>query len=229
MDEYDDLYPDFGEEEEETEAGVVEAEESSNRTFLVGAIILGAVFVLGIAVVAVLMIMGRGKQPQVSANELTNQAVEQLFSATETAQYLTQSAPTPIPATDTPIPPTLTPTTMIEVSPEEGEVVEGGEEGEGEGGPLAPTPLEGAEEEGEEAEAEPTSGLIEVTPLGGEEEGEGAAAVEAEGVGGPISPSGGEDTLPDTGFTGGAGLLGAGLLALVLTAAVVFVRRMRQS
>jgi hypothetical protein len=225
MDEYDDLYPDFGEEEEETEAGVVEAEESSNRTFLVGAIILGAVFVLGIAVVAILMLMGRGKEPEVSANELTNQAVEQLFSATETAQYLTQSAPTPIPATDTPIPPTLTPTTMIEVSPEEAEVVEGGEEGEGEGGPLAPTPLEGEEE----VEAEPTSGLIEVTPLGGEDEGEGEAAVEAEGVGGPISPSGGGDTLPDTGFTGGAGLLGAGLLALVLAVAVVFARRMRQS
>jgi cytoskeletal protein RodZ len=222
MDEYDDLYPDFGEEEEETEAGVVEAEESSNRTFLVGAIILGAVFVLGIAVVAILMILGRGKEPEVSANELTNQAVEQLFSATETAQYLTQSAPTVIPPTETPIPPTLTPTTMIEVSPEE-EALEEGEEGEGEGGPLAPTPLEG-----EDIEAEPPSGLIEVTPLGGESEDEGEAAVEAEGIGGPISPSDGS-TLPDTGFTGGAGLLGAGLLALVLAVAVVFARRMRQS
>ncbi|MBN1122591.1 MAG: hypothetical protein JXJ17_16055 [Anaerolineae bacterium] len=223
MDEYDDLYPDFGEEEEETEAGVVEAEESSNRTFLVGAIILGAVFVLGIAVVAILMIMGRGKEPEVSANELTNQAVEQLFSATETAQYLTQSAPTEIPPTETPIPPTLTPTTMIEVQPEEEEMPEEGEEGEGEGGPIAPTPLEG-----EEAEAEPTSGLIEVTPLGGESDDEGESAVEAEGIGGPISPSD-DSTLPDTGFTGGAGLLGAGLLALVLAVAVVFARRMRQS
>ncbi len=220
MDDYDDLYPDFGEEDEEAEAGVVEAEESSNRTFLVGAIILGAVFVLGIAVVAILMIMGRGKEPEVSANELTNEAVEQLFSATETAQYLTQSAPTKIPPTETPIPPTLTPTTMIEVLPE-GETSEGGEEGEGEGGPLSPTPREG-EEPGT------TSGLIEVTPLGGGSDDEGESAVEGDGIGGPISPSDGS-TLPDTGFTGSAGLLGAGLLALVLAVAVVFARRMRQS
>lgn len=84
----------------------------------------------------------------------------------------------------------------------------------------------------------PTSSIIEVTPLGGSGptptrlvSGVGGTAVAggtpvATGVGGPIQPTI-QATLPTTGFTGGAGLLGAGFLAMVLVAVVVIVRRIR--
>jgi hypothetical protein len=85
----------------------------------------------------------------------------------------------------------------------------------------------------------PTSSIIEVTPLGGgatptrlvsgvggTATGGAATAKATGGVGGPFQPTV-QPTLPTTGFAGGAGLLGAGFLAIALVAVVVIVRRMR--
>jgi hypothetical protein len=84
----------------------------------------------------------------------------------------------------------------------------------------------------------PTSSIIEVTPLGGGATPTrlvsgvggtatgGAATANATGVGGPFQPTV-QPTLPTTGFAGGAGLLGAGFLAIALVAVVVVVRRIR--
>lgn len=85
---------------------------------------------------------------------------------------------------------------------------------------------------------QPTSSIIEVTPRGGTGATPtriiaglggtvtpGGTAV-ATGVGGPFQPTV-QPTLPNTGFAGGAGLLGAGFLAIVLVAVVVIVRRVR--
>jgi cytoskeletal protein RodZ len=69
--------------------------------------------------------------------------------------------------------------------------------------------------------AKPTSSIIEVTASGGS-----GGGSQPTGVGGPIGPTV-QSTLPSTGFTGGAGFAGVGLLAVVLVAVVVIVRRIR--
>jgi hypothetical protein len=88
----------------------------------------------------------------------------------------------------------------------------------------------------------PTSGIIEVTPLGqptptqitggttggttGGGTGTTGGSSTGSGVGGPFQPTA-VATLPTTGFAGGGALAGAGLLALALVAVVVVVRYVR--
>ncbi len=238
MDDKDDLYFSFDEEEEAGEEGEeIKAAESKNRAFLIGAIALAAVFGIGICVVIVLVLaprlglLGGGGTPAISENEIINMTNEALFAATQTASFQTQMAPTATPAevATTPAPvPSATPTSALAVTvaasptpagPEVAQVTPA--ETEGEGTPSEPTTPPAA----------PTSGLIEVTPLGG-----GLAAtptaiaagggVQPTGVGGPIQPTV-EPTLPQTGFVGSMGLFGAGALAIVLVAVVLVVRRLR--
>ncbi len=232
----DDLYFSFEDEEEPEEADTaVEAEETSNRTFVIVAAILGAFFILGLAVIGFLVLRGRPSQPAISENELTNQANATLFMATQTASFLTQSAPTPTAtpepqrATKTPQPPTATPTTMVEVTPVTEEGAAGTEVAE-----VTGTPAEGGAGIGVETPTAlvevtvpPTSAIIEVTPLGATPG--GGETPQPTGVGGPIEPTASQaaTALPTTGFTGGAGLAGAGILALALVAVVVIVRRLR--
>ncbi len=215
----DDLYFSFDEEEEEAgEAETVEVEEKQNRSFLIGAIILALVFLVGIALVAVFFLFLRQPpEPAVADIELTNQANMTLFAMTQAAaleetllppieeEPEEQGLSTPTPGVDEPA-----------EEPEAGEATEVAEvtsAPEEEGEPGAPTPL--AEET-----AVPTSGIIEVTPLG-----DGPAAPETTPAEGVIEPT--QPALPDTGFAGTAGLAGAGLVALMLVAVVVAARRIR--
>lgn len=250
MEDNDDLYFSFDDDEDvpaDSEA-VMEGEESQNRTFLIGAIILAAIFVIGIAFVAIMVFFPRGGgEPEVSANELTNQANMTLYAATQTAAYETQQAPVveeTEEATEEPTAeevaeqPTLTPT--LEPATEEATeeaTVETTEEATAEETTEATeeATTEGQQGGGGEIETptpqvtitptEQTSGIIEVTPLG--EGGETTAEATEEGQGGgQIQPTA-EATLPDTGFSAGAGIAGAGVLALALVAVLVVVRRIR--
>jgi outer membrane biosynthesis protein TonB len=237
MEDNDDLYFSFDDDEDvpADSDSAMEGEESQNRTFLIGAIILAAIFVIGIAFVAILVFFPRGGgEPQVSANELTNQANMTLYAATQTAAFETQQAPSVVEETEEPTAeevaeqPTLTPT--LEPATEEAtaeateeattettaEVTEEATtEGQGGGEIETPTP--------QVTPTEQVSGIIEVTPLGGETTAE--ATVEGQG-GGQVQPSA-EATLPETGFSAGAGIAGAGVLALALVAVLVVVRRIR--
>jgi outer membrane biosynthesis protein TonB len=246
MEDNDDLYFSFDDDEDvpADSDSVVEGEESQNRTFLIGAIILAAIFVIGIAFVAIMVFFPRGGgEPQVSANELTNQANMTLYAATQTAAFETQQAPPVAQATEEPTSeevaqqPTLTPT--LEPATEEvtveattevteevtaettGEVTEEATtEGQGGGGEIeTPTP------QVTNTPTEQVSGIIEVTPLGEGGDTTTEATVEGQG-GGQVQPSA-EATLPDTGFSAGAGIAGAGVLALALVAVLVVVRRIR--
>jgi hypothetical protein len=70
-----------------------------------------------------------------------------------------------------------------------------------------------------------TSSILEISPTGGS----GGGAVVGQtptGKGGPFQP-GVTATMPQTGFSGGAGLAGAGLLAMLLVIVVVVVRKIR--
>lgn len=242
MEDNDDLYFSFDDDEDvpaDSDA-VMEGEESQNRTFLIGAIILAAIFVIGIAFVVIMVFFPRGGgEPEVSANELTNQANMTLYAATQTAAYETQQAPPVVEETAEPTTeevaeqPTLTPT--LEPATEEAtaetteeataettaEVTEEAtSEGQGGGGEVeTPTPEVTA------TPTEQTSGIIEVTPLGEGGETTAEATVEGQG-GGQVEPTA-EATLPDTGFSAGAGIAGAGVLALALVAVLVVVRRIR--
>lgn len=249
MEDNDDLYFSFDDDEDvpADPDAIIEGEESQNRTFLIGAIILAAIFVIGIAVVAILVFFPRGGgEPEVSANELTNQANMTLYAATQTAAFETQQAPPPVEETEEPVateevteepeaseepteevtePPEeteepgateeATSDEVAEITPEATEeaTTEATEDGQGGGGEIA-TPTESV------------SGIIEVTPLGdGGEEPTEEATVDGQG-GGQIEPTA-EATLPDTGFSAGAGLAGAGVLAVALVAVLVVVRRIR--
>jgi len=247
MDDKDDLYFSFDEEEEAGEEGEeIKAAESKNRAFLIGAVALAAVFGIGICVVIVLVLaprlglLGGGGTPAISENEIINMTNEALFAATQTASFQTQMAPTATPAevATTPAPvPSATPTSALAVTvaasptpagPEIAQVTPA--ETEAEGTP-AETGGEGTPSEPATPAAAPTSGLIEVTPLGGGSAATPTAIVaggEAQptGVGGPIQPTV-EPTLPQTGFVGSMGLFGAGALAVVLVAVVLVVRRLR--
>ncbi len=202
----DDLIFSFDEEEAEEEgAGGVEAEEAQNRTFLIVAGVLGALFILGLIFIGFLLLTQKPSGPSVSEIELTNQAMMTLAAATQTADFLTLSAPT-----ETPPPPTATATwTVVPPTPTEAAEEE-----------IA-TPTEGAGTPGGEVPAETPTGEapLELTPLGGE-------TPQPTGIGGPLTPTP-EVTLPATGFSGSIRLAGAGLVALALIAVMVIVRRLR--
>jgi flagellar basal body-associated protein FliL len=235
-DDNDNLYFSFDDEEEEEG---VEAEESQNRAFLIGAIILAAVFVLGICAIVIFFVIKPsnlvGGGGGVSDIELTNSANMTLAAATQTAAFeALQATETPIEepteiaeVTEEVTAPSPTPTSLIQVTPlTSGTQTAEAEEGQG----------------GGEATAEGTSEIIVVTPLGGEEE-EATPTSRPTGVGGPIGAtsefatptprSGGAiepqaaATLPQTGFSGGVGFAGAGLLAVALVAVIVITRRIR--
>lgn len=242
MEDNDDLYFSFDDDEDvpADSDSVMEGEESQNRTFLIGAIILAAIFIIGIAFVAIMVFFPRGGgEPEVSANELTNQANMTLYAATQTAAFETQQAPPIAEATEEPTSeevaqqPTLTPTlepATEEATTEATEEVtaeataevteEATSEGQGGGGEIeTPTP------QVTNTPTEQVSGIIEVTPLGGE--GETTAEATVEGQGGGQVETTAEATLPTTGFSAGAGIAGAGVLALALVAVLVVVRRIR--
>ena len=88
----DNLYFSFDDEEDED----VEAEESQNRAFLIGAIILAAVFVLGICAIVIFFVIRPsnllGGGGGVSDIELTNSANMTLAAATQTAAFEAQQA-----------------------------------------------------------------------------------------------------------------------------------------
>nr|MBN1229494.1 hypothetical protein [Anaerolineae bacterium] len=212
MEEYEDWdNPSFPQEEEDLEEGdVVESGGAQNRTFLIGTLILAAVFVIAIVVVLLLLLRGGRGEPEVSDVDQTNQANEALWQATQTAQFLTDTAPTPVPPTETPIPPTATNTPEFVPTEETAETPE-------------ETPIESPTEPGGEGTEEgpsPTPGLIEVTPIGGEGTGQPTAA------GGTIEPTSEVDELPDTGFAS-LGLAGAGVLAVLLVAVIIVTRSTR--
>ncbi|MEJ2149989.1 MAG: hypothetical protein P8Z40_10960 [Chloroflexota bacterium] len=160
-DDNDNLYFSFDDEEEEEG---VEAEESQNRAFLIGAIILAAVFVLGICAIVIFFVIKPtnllGGGGGVSDIELTNAANMTLAAATQTAAFEAFQAtetPTEAPtevaeATEEVTAPSATPTSLIQVTP------------------LTGTQTAQAEGGGGEATAEGTSEIIVVTPLGGEED-----------------------------------------------------------
>ncbi len=156
--------------------------------------------------------------------------------------------------TDEPVvEPSITPTSPLLITPTSEDVAEVAEV---EPDADSPTPGEIIAEDGEVVTPTPLptstpaqSSIIEVTPLGGGDEEEtpeaiGGATGEDDSGGGAVSEDGSavaDDgqgggstggpaivaTLPDTGFTGTAGLAGAGILAMVLVVVVVAVRRIR--
>ncbi|MBN2145737.1 MAG: hypothetical protein JW726_00055 [Anaerolineales bacterium] len=102
-------FTDMNEEVEEEVAGQP-PEESGNRTFVIAAVILGAVFILGLVCIAVyaLLIYPSAKRSQLSAQQtVAAQATEVSFAATQTG-IASQWTPTPKP-TKTPEP-TIAPT-----------------------------------------------------------------------------------------------------------------------
>lgn len=270
MDDNDQLYVPIFDDDEDDE-GTPEGDERQNSSFLIGAIVLAAVFVLGICAIVIYLAVIRPRQTGVADDDniaLTNQVNIQTATAFVEQQILTETAPTPGGeqttepggATGGAEDASPTPTTGIDVTvigteeTEEPDTPEPGGEGTevaevtpgtpGAGGTGTPTPLAPAGT-GTPATQTPTltptrgtSGIIEVTPLGGPTPtriggspaptavggtpGPGATAT---GVGGPVQPT--ATALPDTGFEGGTGLAGAGVLAVLLVAVVVIVRRMR--
>jgi hypothetical protein len=251
MNDDDNLYFSF-DDEENAEAATPEAEEGQNRSFLIGAIVLAAVFVLGICAVLIYLFVYRPTQVAGTSDiALTNSANMTAFAITQTAQAAVVSGPTQ-PATQEPtIPvvvttePSATPTLEVDLTltvEQPTEEVTGEATGEGTqvaevtpggAGNGSPTPLQPATTS--IPGVTPTSGIIEVTPLGGATPtriaggttgGAGGGGATPTGVGGPIQPTA-QATLPSTGFGGGGGLAGAGLLALALVAVVIIVRNMR--
>jgi cytoskeletal protein RodZ len=229
----DNLYFSFDDEEEDA---APEVEESQNRSFLIGAIALAAVFVLGICAVVIWAVVIQPRQgTQVSDIELTNAANMTLAAATQTSQFMTDTAPTvppepvetqePSPTATIEAPVVVTEESTAEATEETGAGTEVAEVTPAEG-EASPTPLTAAET----PTVVTTSGIIEVTPLGGPTptrvSGSSGGGVTPTGIGGPIGPTP-VATLPTTGFSGGSGLAGIGLLALALVAVVVVARRIR--
>jgi hypothetical protein len=208
----DDLYFSFGDEDDLGEDDEdIQAEESSNRGFMIAAGVLGALLLIGICAAVALVLLGPGRQPAgPSPNQLTNEANMTLFAATQTADALTLAAPPveepqgatiAVPTTQAP-PPSPTPTSGLEVTTE----------GDGAGTAVAEagTPAEGTADGaggGEEGDiGTPTalvevtqgSGIIEVTPLGG-----------AGGTGGAGATPGTATATQSSGIIGGSGSGGA--------------------
>ena len=196
----DDLYFSFDDEEPAGQPAPAPEGEKGNRGFLIGAILLAAVFVLGICTVLVLVVFkpfGPG-EPQVSENQLTNEANMTLFAQTQTAEAATAAAVAEVPAvieeptsTPQPIPASPTPTTGLNITPITTESTaetgggDAGTEAAPAGGTAAPTlratptaagGLSGAGGQGGpvaptalvQPTARATSGLVVVTPLGGQ-------------------------------------------------------------
>ena len=153
MEDNDSLYFSFDEEEEEEAAA-----EGQNRAFLIGAIVLAAVFVLGICAVVIIFVIGpgaRGGEPEVSENQLTNEFNMTAAASTAAASQLTQQAEAPLPEETVAVPTdpteepiaTVTPTSELDVTPLEGTPGEGTAVAEitpGEGtGTVEATPGEG--------------------------------------------------------------------------------------
>ncbi len=199
-------------------------------------------------------LLGGGQSGQVSANQMTNEFNMTAYAITQEVALQTQAAPTePLEPAASLTPQTSpTPTSGVEVTVIGTGTAEGTAESTAEGTQLAEiTPGPGTptaeKTPGTASQAtstprvsglvtptqiKPTSSIIEVTPLGGGGatptrivSGVGGTPV-ATGVGGPIQPTI-QPTLPNTGFAGGTGLLGAGFLAIVLVAVVVIARRIR--
>lgn len=193
MDDKDGLYFSFDEQGEPQPEKEVKAEEGQNRTFLIGAIALAAVFVLGICAVVAFLFFGNqlkgGVAQGPSPNELTNQYLMTQVAFTQTANALTQSAPT-AEATQTPskAKATSTPTSSIsQVTPLGVGGTQIAEVTSGPGTPGTPTssiaevtvtkglsgavstPGKGTGTPSVSATptTKPTSSIIEVTPLGG--------------------------------------------------------------
>lgn len=222
---FDDFDITFDDEEEED--ALVE-EEGPNRTFLIAAIALAAVFLIGLCIVVALIFMpqltGRGTA-EISPNEQTNNFNMTLAAETATAALLTlQAGPAEVEAaTETPIPPppeaTATQPSELLATPtgeggaEVAEVTPG--EGTVEPGDETPTQDEAATSFLEDGEPTPTRVQIVI----GDEDTDDEL-----GLGGPADV---ETALPDTGFSTEVGLVGAGLLALALVVVVVVARRIR--
>src|SRR5574341_151578 len=270
MDDNDQLYiPIFDDEEEGGDDTSPDREEGQNRSFLIGAIVLAAVFVLGICAIVIYLLVLRPQQTQQATDnsiELTNAVLIQTATAQVEAQLLTESAPTTGPAATeeaqaTEERPSPTPTSDIRVTvvgtEETAEPGAGTEEATREGtviaevtagpGTASATPLSRATGSPGAPTATATpreSGIIQVTPLGGGQptptrvsqgtpgtpsggtQAAGATPTRG-GIGGPVQPTAVQTALPETGFEGGTGLAGAGVLAVLLVAVVVIARRLR--
>lgn len=167
MEDDDNLYFNFDDDEADDDSP--EAEEGQNRSFLIGAIVLGAVFVLGICAVVLFLIFGRQNEPPVvSDNALTNQA--NIAAATMTAQFMADQAATAAAGGE----PTQDPGIDITEPPTEQPTEPGGEFGEtptpGGIGVTVTVEAGGTEEPTEEGTTEATSEgtlVAEVTPIVG--------------------------------------------------------------
>ncbi len=249
MSDIDDLYVSF--DDDEPEADDIQGDEGQNRTFLIGAIILAAVFVLGICAVVIYLIFGRGQQGGVSQNEIINQTNEALFAASQTASFQTMVAvPTETPevteAVTVAVEATETPTSMMALTPMDGTPGEvAGTPGEGTGTPVdltpgaeTPTPLgtEVAEVTGAPTAGAgtptalvpaspsplPTSSIIEVTALPGGPT--PTRIVSGEATATPVLGIGGAFTptpLPGTLPTTGFVTNGAGVIGIGVLAVVL--------
>jgi hypothetical protein len=222
------IIPDFSE-DDEPEAEVA-AEEAQNRTFLIAAGILAAVFVLGLCgVLFIILRPQEGLEDQRSAIEQTN-AANMTFAA-ETA-IAAQFTATPVP-TETPAPTeTLaleaveSPTPLLvatQAEVEETEVAEVPTLSETEIAQGTTTPVA----------VDTAVPAIEVTQLGGDGLATPTRIVSTIGAAGAAGGTGGAvvtaTALPDTGIALGSNLAGVGLVALVLVAVVFVARRLRLS
>ena len=207
---FDDFDVAFGdEEEEEGEEGLVE-ERGPNRAFLIGAIALAAVFLVGLCAIVGLVFLPQltGRQAaEVSPIEQTNNFNMTMAAETATSALLTQQAP---PAAETTAPPEVAPTEAT-ITPTSGIII------------TTPTGEGGPQEAGATPEEEtPTPRLPGGTATSFIEEGEATPTRVQIVIG-----EGAETALPSTGFSAEAGLVGAGALALALVVVVAVARRLR--
>jgi len=213
---FDDLS--FGGDEEEEE--LVE-EERPNRSFMIGAIALAAVFLIGICAVVGLILWPRlsGQQAaQVSPNELTNNYNMTMAAQTATSALLTQQAPVGV-TTEAP----TTPAEVVVTTPPS-EIVTPTVEGltpTGEGGPIP------AGEGTPTREGAPLIVTGTVTGTSFIENGEPTPTRMQIVIGDETGIGGPEGELPDTGISAETGLVGVGLLAVALVVVVIVVRRLR--
>jgi hypothetical protein len=204
--------PDFSE-EEPLEEEEVEAEEGPNRAFLIGAILLAAVFVIGLCVALYLILRGPSRQAaeQAAAIEATNNAnmtaAAQTATAAQVALEATETSVTEV-AEVTAVPQEVEPTaTRTPVPTEEPTSI------------LPPTQII--------EEGTPTEEAVEATA-----EEVVAGATVTRGFPTPtrvVSGIGEATALPETGLSAETGLAGFGLAALVLVAVAVVARRLRMS
>ena len=218
----DDFIPDFSEDDEEEEVAGVAGEQAQNRTFLIAAGILAAVFVLGL-VAAVLIVLGGGDSEQealIQTRVAENDANMTFAAQTQAAGLFTA---TPI-ATETGIPTatatlapfaTQTPVGVVTATEAIAAVTE-----------VAEVTLSETEiAQGTSAPA------LEVTQLGGVEPPPTRIVSGINGTDPGTTTGGGvvATALPDTGFATDTPLATIGMLALTLVAVVFVARRLRVS